>query len=123
MATTQKSTVSTYCEYNLVYSRHRGNMAQHTTRYQASSNLHPDSYATSPYNSIVHLRQQPRNDLHLFLSVLVLLAFDLGSLCATLLLCLASLHPLFHGQVLTKLSQVVVFQAEAVEERAVGDGV
>ena len=41
----RKSSVSTYCEYNLVYSRHRGNMAQHTTRYQASSNLHPDSHA------------------------------------------------------------------------------
>ena len=81
------------------------------------------SCKTSPYNSIVHLCQQTRNDLHLFLSILVLLAFDLGSLCATLLLRLASFHPLFHGQVLTKLSQIVVLQAEAVEERAVGDGV
>ena len=71
----------------------------------------------------MHLCQQTRNDLHLLLSVLVLLAFDLGSLCATLLLCLASFHPLLHGQVLAKLSQIVVLQAEAVEEKAVGDGV
>jgi hypothetical protein len=73
--------------------------------------------------SVVHLRQQTGNDLHLFLSVLVLLAFDLGSLRATLLLRLARLYPLFHGQVLTKLGQIVVLQAEAVEQRAVGDGV
>ena len=73
------------------------------------------SCKTSPYTSIVHLCQQTRNDLHLFLSILVLLAFDLGSLCATLLLRLASFHPLFHGQVLTKLGQVVVLQAEAIE--------
>ena len=73
--------------------------------------------------SIVHLRQQTRNNLHLFLAVLVLLALDLGSLCATLLLRLASFHPLLHGQVLPKLGQIVVLQAEAVEQGTVGDGV
>jgi hypothetical protein len=65
--------------------------------------------------SIVHLRQQTRNNLHLFLAVLVLLAFDLGGLCATLLLRLARFHPLLHSQMLTKLGQIVILQAEAVE--------
>jgi hypothetical protein len=39
------------------------------------------------------------------------------------LLRLARFHPLLHGQVLTKLGQIVVLQPEAVEKRAVGDGV
>jgi len=73
--------------------------------------------------SVMDLCQQTGNDLHLFLSVLVLLAFDLGSLCATLLLRLARFHPLFHCQVLTQTSQIVILQAEAIEQRAVGDGV
>jgi hypothetical protein len=85
--------------------------------------LGPDPSEISPCPSIVHLRQKTRNDLHLFLAILVLLAFNLGSLCATLLLRLARFHPLLHGQVLTKLGQIVVLQPEAVEKRAVGDGV
>jgi len=71
----------------------------------------------------VHLRQQPRNNFHLLLAVLILLAVDLGRLRAALLLGLARFDPLLHCKMLTKFGQVVVLQAKAVQQRTVGNWV
>jgi len=71
---------------------------------------------------IVHLSQQPRDDFHILFAILVLLAVDLGRLCAALLLRLTRFDPLLHCKMLPKFGQVVVLQAKAVQQRAVGDG-
>jgi hypothetical protein len=62
----------------------------------------------------VHLCQQ---------AILILLPIDLGRFRTALLLRLACLHPLLHGEMLTKLGQVVVLQPKTVKQRTVGDGV
>lgn len=71
--------------------------------------------------SIVHFRQQSRNDLHLLIAILILLPVDFGRLRATLLLRLASFYPLLHRQVLTQTRQVIILQTKAVQQRTVGD--
>lgn len=69
------------------------------------------------------LRQKTRDNLHLFLPILILLPINLRRLCAALLLRLTCLHPLLHREMLTQLGQVVVLQTEAVQQRTVGDGI
>lgn len=71
----------------------------------------------------MNLGQQSRNNFHILLAILVLLAIDLGRLRAALLLRLTHFDPLLHRKMLPKFSQVIVFQAKAVEQRAVGDGI
>ena len=71
----------------------------------------------------MHLRQQPRDNFHIFLAILILLTVDLGCLGAALLLRLTRFDPLLHCKVLTKFGQVVILQAKTVQQRAVGDGV
>ena len=71
----------------------------------------------------MHLCQQPRDDFHILLAVLILLSVDLWCLRAALLLRLTRFDPLLHCKMLPKFSQVVVLQAKAVQQRAVGDGI
>ena len=71
----------------------------------------------------MHLCQQPRDDLHILLAVLILLAIDLGCLGAALLLRLTCFDPLLHCEMLTKFGQVVILQAKTVQQRAVRDGI
>lgn len=71
----------------------------------------------------MHLRQQTRDNFHLLLAILILLAVDLGRLCAALLLRLTRFDPLLHCEMLPKFGQVIVLQAKTVQQRAVGDGV
>ena len=71
----------------------------------------------------MHLRQQPRDNFHILLAILILLAVNLRRLRAALLLGLTRFDPLLHCKMLTKFSQVVVLQAKAVQQWAVGDWV
>ena len=71
----------------------------------------------------MHLRQQPRDNFHFLLAILILLAVNLGRLRAALLLRLTCFDPLLHCQMLPKFGQVVVLQAKTVQQRAVGDWV
>ena len=71
----------------------------------------------------MHLRQQPRDDLHILLAILIFLTVNLWCLRAALLLRLTCFDPLLHCEMLPKLSQVVILQAKTVQQRAVGDRV
>jgi hypothetical protein len=71
----------------------------------------------------VHLGQQPRDNFHILLAILVLLAVNLGRLRAALLLRLTRFDPLFHREMLPKFGQIVVLQTKTVKQRAVGDWV
>ena len=76
------------------------------------------------FSLIVDLRVQARDDLQV-LVVIVILAIlgNLRRLGAPLLLRLALLNPLLHGQMLIQLGELVRLQTEAIKNGAVGDGI
>lgn len=67
---------------------------------------------------------ESRQNLHILVLVGVFaILCDLGCLCPSLLLGLAKLNPLLHGQVLTELCELVGLETELVQDGAVLDWV
>ena len=70
------------------------------------------------------LGMKTRNNFQVLLEILVLpILGDLLDIHRTLLLRLADLDPLLHGETFAELSEVVAIQAQAVEQRAIFDRV